>query len=61
MVVQRMIDMGRQRAFGPTAVITNDDVLFGMVSMLAILSELGGGPKDQAFRTFDEGLDWIGW
>jgi hypothetical protein len=58
-VVQRMIDMGRQGAFGPTAVITTNDVVFGMARMLAILSALGGGPEVQAFRTFDEGLDWL--
>src|SRR6516162_4029498 len=58
-VVQRMIGMGRQGAFGPTAVITNNDVLFGMASMLAILSELQDGPKVQVFRTFSEGLDWL--
>ena len=58
-VVQRMIEMRRQGAFGPTAVITNNDVVFGMASMLAILSELRGGPKVQAFRTFNEGLDWL--
>ena len=57
--VQRMIEMLRQGAFGPTAVITNNDVVFGMASMPAILSELGGGPKVQAFRTFHEGLDWL--
>lgn len=27
--------------------------------MLAILSELGGEPKVQAFRTFNEGLNWL--
>ena len=58
-VAQRMIDMRRQGAFGPTAVITTNDVVFGMARMLAILSALGGGPKVQAFRTFDEGLDWL--
>jgi hypothetical protein len=59
LVVQRMLDMHRKGAFGPTAVITNDDVVFGMARMLAILSELGGGPAIQAFRTFNEGLDWL--
>ena len=58
-VVQRMVEMHRQGSFGPTAVITNNDVLFGMASMLAILSELQDGPKLQAFRTFSEGLDWL--
>jgi hypothetical protein len=59
LVVRRMIVMHRQGAFGPTAVITNNDVVFGITSMLAILSELGGGPKVQAFRRFNEGLDWL--
>jgi hypothetical protein len=54
-----MIEMSRQGAFGPTAVITTNDVVFGMASMLAILSELKGGLKVQAFRTFSEGLDWL--
>jgi hypothetical protein len=54
-----MIEMHRQGSCGPTAVITNKDVLFGMASMLAILSELQDGPKVQAFRTFSEGLDWL--
>ena len=59
MIVQRMIDMHRLGAFGATAVITTNDVVFGMASMLGILSELGAGPKVQAFRTFSEGLDWL--
>jgi hypothetical protein len=58
-IVQRMIDMYRHGAFGPTSVITTNDVVFGMTRMLAILSELGSGPKVQVFRTFDEGLDWL--
>ena len=40
----------RQGAFGcPTAVTTNNDVVFGMASMLAILYELGGGKKFNLF------------
>jgi hypothetical protein len=58
-VVQTIIDMHRQGSFAPTAVITNNDVLSGMASMLAILSELRDGPKVQAFRTFSERLDWL--
>jgi hypothetical protein len=58
-VLQRMIDMRCQGVFGPTAVITTNDVVFGMARMLAILCELEGGPQIQVFRTFDEGLDWL--
>jgi hypothetical protein len=58
-VVQRMIDMHRQGAFCPTAVITNNDVLFGMASMLGILSELGVGQKFKPFAPSAKG--WIGW
>jgi hypothetical protein len=58
-VVQRMIEMRCQGAFGPTAVITANDVVFGMARMLAILCELEGGPEVQVFRTFNEGLDWL--
>jgi hypothetical protein len=50
-VVQRMIEMARQGAFGPTAIITNNDVVFGMASMLAILCDLGGGQKFKPFAT----------
>ena len=58
-VVQRMIEMSRQGAFGPTAVITTNDVVFGMASMLAILSELKGGRKFKPFARSTR--DWIGW
>ena len=39
-VVQRMIDMYRRGALGLTAVITNNDVVFGIARMLVILCEL---------------------
>jgi hypothetical protein len=58
-VVQRMIDICSQGAFGPTAVITTNDVVFGIARMLAILCELDGGPEVQVFRSFEEGLDWL--
>jgi hypothetical protein len=45
--------------FGPAAVVTVNDKLFGMVSMLAILADLEGGPPIAAFRAFDEALDWL--
>jgi hypothetical protein len=58
-VLRRMIDMRCHGAFGPTAVITTNDVVFGMARMLGILCELEGGPEVQVFRSFDEGLDWL--
>ena len=55
----RLVGMMRTQAIGPTAVITVDNVLFGMASMLAILSELEKGPPIAVFRTFAEGLEWL--
>jgi hypothetical protein len=51
--VARTVDLG------PTAIVTRNDVLFGMAMMLAILCELHGGPNVGVFRTFDEALDWL--
>ena len=44
---------------GPTAIVTTNDVSFGMARMLAILCELWDGPQIAVFRSFDEGLDWL--
>jgi len=44
---------------GPTALVTTDNVLFGMVSMLAIMLDLEGGPSLGVFRRFDEALEWL--
>ncbi len=58
-IVTRLKTMARSSRFGPTAVVTNNDVFFGMVMMIQILSELEGGPQVAAFRDFDAGLDWL--
>jgi hypothetical protein len=50
----------RSLPLGPTAIVTNNDVLFGMARMLEIICDLQGGPRFSVFRTFDEGLDWLG-
>lgn len=55
-VLQRMIDMFRQSGFGSNAVITSNDVVFGMARMPRILSELEGGPEVKVFRTRNEGI-----
>lgn len=52
-------DIAQKKPFGPTAVVTPNDLVFGMASMIAILSELQGGPQVGVFRTFDEGLKWL--
>ncbi len=58
-IVATLQQMAKQREFGPTAVVTNDNVVFGMASMAAILSELRGGPVIGAFRSLSEGLNWL--
>ena len=58
-VVLLLKEMAQKKPFGPTAVVTGNDMVFGMASMIAILSELQGGPLIGVFRTFDEGLKWL--
>lgn len=58
-LVERMTEMQQQGTFGPTAVITSNDVVFGMARMFGILSELRGGPKLEAFRSRNEALVWL--
>jgi hypothetical protein len=58
-VVERLRSLMQKGPFGPTALVTSDNTLFGMANMLAILSDLQGGPSMGAFRTFDEALDWL--
>ena len=58
-LVQLIKGMAQKTPFGPTAIVTANDMVFGMASMIAILSELQGGPLIGVFRTFDEGLKWL--
>lgn len=58
-VVERLRGLMQKGPFGPTALVTSDDTLFGMANMLAIISDLRGGPSVGVFRTFDEALDWL--
>jgi len=58
-LVKRLVEMSHNRRFGPTAVICTNEVVCGMASMLGILSDIADGPQVQAFRTFDEGLNWL--
>jgi hypothetical protein len=58
-IVARVLATMRTNQFGPTALVTNDDTLYGMASMFAILSDLQGGPHVGAFRSFDDALSWL--
>jgi hypothetical protein len=58
-LVIRLRNLMRTHVLGPTAVITANDVVFGMARMFAILSDLEGGPKTAVFRHFEEGLEWL--
>jgi hypothetical protein len=58
-VVHRLRRMMQEHQFGPAALVTTNDELFGMASMLAILSEVQGGPSIAVFRGFSEALDWL--
>jgi hypothetical protein len=44
---------------GPTAVVTVNAVFYGMVTMMAILSEIEAGARIAVFRSFDKGLEWL--
>jgi hypothetical protein len=45
--------------FGPTAIVTRNDVFFGMSRMLEICSELQDGPKFGVFREATRALRWL--
>ena len=58
-LVQFLKSISEKKPFGPTAIVTPNDIVFGMASMIGILSELQGGPVIGVFRTFDAGLNWL--
>jgi hypothetical protein len=67
-LARRLEALKRTGPFGRTAVVTTNDVVFGMVRMLSILSELWpgpdgadslGAPRIEAFRSFADGLEWL--
>lgn len=59
LLVAQLKALARETVFGPTAVVTDRLVLFGMIRMLAILSELQDGPLIGVFSTVTEALDWL--
>ena len=58
-IVKRLCGLMQKGPFGPTALVASDNTLFSMANILAILSDLQGGPSIGVFRTFDEALDWL--
>jgi hypothetical protein len=58
-LVARLQTIAHRGDFGPTALVTTNDVVFGMGMMASVLSELRGGPAIGVFRSFDKGLDWL--
>ena len=58
-LVHRLHGMMRGQQLGPTAVVTDNDELFGMARMFSILSEIRDGPSVAVFRGFDEALNWL--
>ena len=58
-LVARLYRLMKTHSLGPTAIVTENNVVFGMARMLAILSDLQGGPQTQVFRRFDEGMRWL--
>jgi hypothetical protein len=59
LLVDRILTMMRTTALGPTAIVVNNDVLFGMASMFTILLDLQGGPYVGVFRSMNEALSWL--
>ena len=58
-LARRLETMIRSGPFGPTAIVTTNDVTFGLARMLSIFCELFSGPQLGVFRSFDEGLQWL--
>jgi hypothetical protein len=57
-LVQRIVRLMRTIPVGPTAIVANDDTLFGMARMASILAELEGIPVD-VFRDIDSATNWL--
>jgi len=57
-LVQRGIRMLRTIPLGPTAIVANDETLFGMARMYSILAEHDGITVD-VFRDVDSASRWL--
>ena len=57
-LVRRAADMLRITDLGPTAIVTTNDVVYGMARMYSILAE-GVGANAEAFRDMDSAKRWL--
>jgi hypothetical protein len=57
-LVQRAASMLRDVQLGPTAIVTSNDVLFGMARMYSILAD-GVGANAEAFREMASAIKWL--
>ena len=57
-LVRRAADMLRVADLGPTAIVTTNDVVYGMARMYSILAE-GVGANAEAFRDMDSATRWL--
>jgi hypothetical protein len=57
-LVQRAANMLRVADLGPTAIVTNDDVIFGMARMYALLAD-SVGVAAEVFRDVDSASRWL--
>jgi len=58
LLVGRAADMLRTLELGPTAIVTTDDVVFGMARVYALLAERVG-VSAEAFRDVQSAADWL--
>jgi hypothetical protein len=57
-LVQRAADIARRIPFGPTAIVTTDDVVYGMARMYSMLAE-NAGVCLAVFRDLDAAEHWL--
>jgi hypothetical protein len=57
-IVQRLMRLMRTIPLGPTAIVANDDTLFGMARMYSLLVEHDGISVD-VFRDIDSASQWL--
>jgi len=57
-LAQRAADMLRIVDLGPTAIVTTDDVVYGMARMYSVLAE-GAGAAAEVFRDMESATRWL--
>jgi hypothetical protein len=57
-LVQRATTMLRRLELGPTAIVTNSDVVFGMARMYSLMGE-GAGIATEVFRDVESAARWL--